>query len=116
MAVVGPLLPHALHLCAAGLEVAKVLLAQTGFLVDLDVGATERGGFGFVRGQRGKYALSGLAGSTVRGGEEVEGIVRTQHLSKTTPGVVCLQPAIRGKLDSVVGDGLVNLAMLYKGA
>jgi hypothetical protein len=115
VAVVGSLLPHTLHLSTARLEVAKVLLAQTGLLVDLDVGAAEGRRFGVVRGQRGEDALGGLAGTTVGRGEEVEGIVRSQDLPQTTSSVVGLGPAIVGKLYAVVGDCLVNLAVLCGG-
>jgi hypothetical protein len=48
VAVVSALLPHALHLGGAWLEVAKVLLAQARLLEDLDLVAGERRGRGVV--------------------------------------------------------------------
>ena len=48
VAVVGPLLPHAFHLGAAWLEVAKVLLAQPGLLIHLDVRSAKRRRVGVV--------------------------------------------------------------------
>lgn len=48
VAVVGTFLPHALHLGAARLEVAKILFTETGLLIDLDVVALKGRGLRVV--------------------------------------------------------------------
>lgn len=111
--IVGAFLPHALHLSAAGLKVAKVLLAQAGFFVDLDVCALERGGLVLVRGQGSQDAFGGLACAAVWGGEEVDSVVGTQELAQAAAGIIGLGPAIGGQLDAVVGDRLVDLAVFW---
>jgi hypothetical protein len=113
VAVVGALLPHALHLGAAGLEVTKVLLAQAGLLVDLDVVALEGAGLGVVAGQGGQDALGGLARAAVRAREEVQCVVGTQHGAQTAARLVRLLPSLWCDLDAVVGDGLVDVAVLW---
>ena len=114
VAVVGALLPHALHLGAAGLEVAKVLLAKARLLVDLDVVALEGARLRVVAGQGGQDALGGLAGAAVGAREEVQGVVGAQHAAQAAAGLVGLLPAILGELDAVVGDGLVDVAVFCK--
>lgn len=116
MPVVGPLLPHALHLGAAGLEVAKILLAQPRLLVHLDVLALEgRGPVGplaVVRGGEGlQDALGGLARAAVGGGEEVEAVGGPEHGAEAAAGVAGLAPAQGGELYAMVGDGLVDFAV-----
>ena len=111
VAVVGALLPHAFHLGAAWLEVAKVLLAEAGLLVDFDVGAAEGGGAGLVGGEGGEDALGGLTGAAVGRGEEVDGVVGAEEVAHTASGVVGLGPALLGQFDSVIGDGLMDLAI-----
>ena len=81
MAIVGPLLPHALHLGTAWLEVSKVLLAQARLLVDLDIGSAERRRHGIVRGEGREDALGSLPRATVGRGEEVKRVVRTEEVS-----------------------------------
>lgn len=115
MTVVGPLLPHALHLGAARLEVAKVLLAQAGLLVDLDVVPGEGRGLLLVGGQGGEDAFCGLACAAVGRGEEVEGVVGTEEGTEAATGLVGLGPAILGEFDSVIGDALVDFTVLCKG-
>lgn len=111
--IVRALLPHALHLCAARLEVAEVLLAQTGLLVDFDVAAGEGRGRGVVGGQGGEDALGGFAGATVGRGEEVEGVVGLEEGAQTAAGFVGLGPAFGGELDAVIGDILVDVAVFW---
>jgi hypothetical protein len=113
VAVVGPLLPHALHLGAARLEVAKVLLAEARLLVDLDAVAAEGGRFRVVGGQSGEDAVGGLARAAVGRGEEVEGVVRAEELAEAAAGFVGLGPAVCGELDPVIRCGLVDVAVLW---
>lgn len=49
MAVVRTLLPHSFHLCAAWLEVSKILLSQPRLFVHLYVRSAERRRLGVVR-------------------------------------------------------------------
>ena len=75
VAVVGAFLPHALHLGAAWLEVAKVLLAQARLLVHLDLVTLEGTRLRLVAGQGGQDALGGLSRAAVGAREEVQGVV-----------------------------------------
>ena len=113
VAVVGSLLPHALHLGAAGLKVAKVLLAQPRLLVDLDVGALKGRGLALVGRQRGEDAFGRLAGSTVGRCEEVQCVVGAEELAKALASFVGLGPAFGRELDSVVGDALVDFSIFW---
>lgn len=114
MAIVGALLPHALHLSAAGLEIAKVLLAEAGLFVDLDIGAAEWRRIGIVRGQSGKDTLGGLAGATVGGGENLEGVVGAKKVAEAAAGIVGLIPTLGRELDAVIGDGLVDITVFCR--
>jgi hypothetical protein len=113
VAVVGALLPHALHLGAARLEVAKVLLAQARLLVDLDVAPLERARIGVVAGQGGQDAFGGLSRAPVRTREEMQGVVGAQQRPQPAAGLVGLLPSFRRQLDAVVGDSLVDVAILW---
>ena len=75
VAVVRTLLPHALHLCRAWLEVAKVLLSQPRLFEDGDLVAGKGRWGGVVGGECAQDALGRLACTAVRGGEELESIV-----------------------------------------
>lgn len=66
MTIIGTFLPHALHLGAAGLEVAKVLLAQARLLVHLHGTSLKRRRVGVVAGQGLEDALGRLARASVR--------------------------------------------------
>jgi hypothetical protein len=114
VAVVGALLPHALHLGAAGLEVAKVLLAQARLLVHLDVVALERARLGVVAGQGGQDALGGLARAAVGAREEVQRVVLAEQAPQAAARLVCLLPSVLRDLDTVVGDGLVDVAVFWE--
>lgn len=116
MAIVGSFLPHAFHLGAAWLEVAKVLLSQTGLLVDFDAGPTVRRGLGIVRGQGGQDALGGLSSAAIRRREELESVVWPEQLAQAAAGFMGLGPAILREFDTVIGDCLVYIAILWHGA
>jgi hypothetical protein len=132
VAVVGSLLPHALHFGGAWLEVAKVLLAQAGLLEDLDLVAGEGRGRGVVRGQGAQDALGGLACPAVGRGEELDRVIGLEQRAKLSPcifglvvdgqyalistmsvhGGAYLGDTVRGQLHTVVGDKLVDVAVL----
>lgn len=112
VAIVGSFLPHAFHLGAAWLEVAKVLLSQTGLLVDFDAGPTVRRGLGIVRGQGGQDALGGLSSAAIRRREELESVVWPEQLAQAAAGFMGLGPAILREFDTVIGDCLVYIAIL----
>ena len=122
VAIVCALLPHALHLGTARLEVAKVLLAQAGLLVDGDVLAAEGRGpakfrvFVAVRGvaEGLEDAFGGLAGTAVGRGEEVEGVIWAEELAQAASCLAGLEVALVGELDPVVWYGLVNVAILWR--
>lgn len=110
--VVGALLPHALHLVGAGLEVAKVLLAEPRLLVHLDVGPAEGGRLRVVGRERLEDALGRLTGAPVGRREEVERVVRPEEVAEATAGFAGLYRPFWRELDSVVGDRLVYLPLL----
>ena len=114
MPIISTLLPHPLHLGRAGLEVAKVLLAQSRLLIHLDFVSRERRRRRIVRGQRAEDALGRLAGATVGGGEEVEGVFWFEEGAELAPCFVGLVPAIVGEFDAVVGDVLVDITVFYR--
>lgn len=115
VAIVGSLLPHAFHFGAAWLEVAKVLLSQTGLLVDFDAGPTIRRGLGIVRGQGGQDAFGGLSGAAIWGCEEVDGIVWPEQLAQAAARFMGLGPAVLRELYAVIRDCLVYIAVLWHG-
>jgi hypothetical protein len=115
VAVVGSLLPHAFHLVAAWLEVAKVLLTQPGLLIHLDVRSAKRRRVGVVRSQAVEDAFCCLPGSAVGGCEEVEGVVGAEQFTKTAASIVGLVPALWCELYSVIRHGLVNITVLWRG-
>lgn len=112
MAIVGPLLPHALHFSTTWLEISKILLSQTGLLVDFDAGPTVRRGLGVVRGQGGQDALGGLSCATIWRREEVEGVVWPEQLAQAAARFMGLGPAILRELHTVIRDCLVYIAVL----
>lgn len=114
--VVGALLPHPRHLRGRGLEVAEILFAQAGLLVDFDVLSREGRGGGGGGGQGGEDAFGGFARAPVGGGEEVEGVGGAQEGAEFAPGGVGLRTAFWGELDAVVGDGLVDVAVFWGGS
>lgn len=67
VSIIRPLLPHALHLVAAWLEIAKVLFSQPRLFVDFDGVTVEgRGSAGFGRGGQGaEDAFGGFARAAV---------------------------------------------------
>jgi hypothetical protein len=65
VAIVGSLLPHALHLGRTWLEVAKVLFSYPRFFEDGDLVARKGRWGGFVGRECAQDAFGGLAGSTV---------------------------------------------------
>jgi hypothetical protein len=75
VAVVGPLLPHPLHLGRAWLEVTKVLFSEARLLEHLDLVAGKRRGRGVVARQRAEDALGGLTRPAVWRGEELNCVV-----------------------------------------
>jgi hypothetical protein len=75
VAVVGPLLPHPLHLGRAWLEVTKVLFSEARLLEHLDLVAGKRRGRGVVARQRAEDALGGLTCPAVWRGEELNRVV-----------------------------------------
>jgi hypothetical protein len=79
VAVVGPLLPHPLHLGTAWLEVAEILLPQPRLLVDFDVISAVRRRLLLVGCEGREDALCGLACTPVGRGEEVEGVVGSEE-------------------------------------
>lgn len=109
VAVVSTFLPHALHFGAAGLKVAKVLLAEAGLFIDLDAGAAERRGAGIVRGQGGEDAFGGFAGAAVGRSEDLKGVIGAEEFAKSASSVVGLVPAFGGEFHPVIGDGLVDV-------
>lgn len=113
VAIVGSLLPHALHFSATWLEVSKILLSQTGLLVDFDAGPTVRRGLGIVRGQGGQDALSGLSCAAIWRREEVEGVVWPEQLAQAAARFMGLGPAILRELHTMIGDCLVYIAILW---
>lgn len=115
MAVVGALLPHALHLGAAGLEVPEVLLAQAWLLVHLDAVPLEGGGVGVLGGQGLEDALGGLPRPAVGRREELDRVLGLEQGSQSTAGIARLGPAVLGQLHPVVGDRLVYLSVLCVG-
>lgn len=88
--IICPLLPHPLHLSGTGLEVAKVLLPQSGLFVDLDARASEGGGVRVVRGEGFEDPLGCFAGAAVWGGEEVEGVGWAEEFLEGVAGGVGL--------------------------
>lgn len=112
VAVVGALLPHALHLSGAWLEVAKVLLAETRLFEHGNLIAWEGRGVGVVRGQGAQDALGGLARAAVGRGEELQGVVWLEEGAQLAAGFLGLGPAQLGELDAVVRDELVDVAVL----
>lgn len=113
MAIVGSLLPHAFHFGAAWLEVAKVLLSQTGLLVNFDARPTIRRGLGVVRGQGGQDALGGLSCAAIWRREEVEGIIWPEQLAQAAARFMGLGPAVLRELNTVIRDCLVYIAVLW---
>jgi hypothetical protein len=132
VAVVGALLPHALHFGGTWLEVAKVLLAQAGLFEDLDLVTGEGRGRGVVRGQRAQDALGSFARAAVGRGEELDRVIRLEERTELPScifGLVVrvsmrlsvpdqchcgayLGDAVRRQLHAVVGDELVDVAVL----
>ena len=135
VAVVGALLPHALHLGGAWLEVAKVLLAETRLFEDGNLITREGRRGGVVGGEGTQDAFGGLAGAAVGRGEELERVVWLEQRAqlpacffrlelwsiKAARGRMrngrrgrraYLAPAQLGELHAVVGDELVNVAVL----
>jgi hypothetical protein len=108
VAVVGALLPHALHFGGTWLEVAKVLLAQAGLFEDLDL-VTGEG-----RGQE--------LDRVIRLEERTElpscifGLVVRVSMRLSVPDQchcgAYLGDAVRRQLHAVVGDELVDVAVL----
>jgi hypothetical protein len=66
-----------------------------------------------VRGQGGKYAFGRLSRAAIGGGKEVESVVGAEEGTKSSACLVGLCPAFRGELYSVVGDGLVDIAVSW---
>lgn len=112
VAIVGPLLPHALHFGRAWLEVAEILLPYPGLLEDGDLVAGKGRGRGVVRRQRAQDALCRLACPAVGRGIELEGIVGLEQRAELAPSLFCLGPAMLGQLYPVIGNKLVDVAVL----
>lgn len=132
VAVVGSLLPHALHLGGTWLKVAKILFTKTRLFKDGDFVTREGRRRRIVGGERAEDAFGGLAGTPVRRGEELEGIVWFEKRTKLPASflglygakvVNCelhrmkhprtyLTPAQLGELDAVVWNELVDVAIL----
>lgn len=90
--IIRSFLPHAFHLSAAWLEIAKVLFSQPGLFVDLDGMSIERrrgAGFGW-RGEGAQDAFGGFAGAAVWRCEDLQGVVWFQEGAKAVAGVFCL--------------------------
>lgn len=90
VAVVGSLLPHALHLGGAWLEVAKVLLAETRLFKDGDLVAREGRGRGLVRGEGAQDAFGGLARAAVGRRKELDRVVWLEERAKLAARFFCL--------------------------
>jgi hypothetical protein len=97
------------------LEVAEVLLAESGFLINLDIGAAEGRRIGLIGSEGRKNTLRGFTSAAIWRGEEVEGVVGTEQISETATGVVGLVPALGGEFDSMIRNGLVDVPVLCRG-
>ena len=90
MAIIGPLLPHALHFCRTWLEVAKILFSYPWLLEDGNLVAGEGRGGGIVRGQGAEDALCSLTSPAVGRGVELEGVVWLEHRAELASSFFCL--------------------------
>lgn len=72
----------------------------------------EGAGFRVVAGQSGQDAFCGLACAAVGAGEELNGVVSAQQLAQPAAGIVCLLPSFVCELYAVVGNRLVDIAVL----
>lgn len=78
VSIIRSLLPHTLHFAATWLEVAEILLSQSGFFIDLDgMSAERRRGASLGRGrcEGAEDAFCRFAGAAVGGRVELEGVV-----------------------------------------
>lgn len=76
--------------------------------------ALEGTGFRVVAGQSGQDAFCGLACAAVGTGEELDGVVGAQQLTQPAAGIVCLLPSFVCELYAVVGNRLVDIAVLCR--
>jgi len=73
-----------------------------------------RGGWRGGR-QGGEDAFGGFARAAVRGGEEVEGVGWAQEGAEFAAGGMGLRTAFWGEFDSVIWNGLVDVAVFWIG-
>jgi len=73
--------------------------------------AGEGRGRWLVRGQGRKDAFCGFSGAAVGRGKEMEGVIWLEELAEAATSFMGLVPAIRGQLDSMIWNSLVDIAV-----
>ena len=70
---------------------------------------------GLVRGECFENSFRGLSSTAIGRGKEVESIVCAEQSTKSSSCIKSLKFAFGGEFYSVIGDGLVDVSIFWKG-